>query len=151
MRQFSQIDDSTPSMSIDDSRVFSNPNAKFVQCLLRWYPSPRVRRLLYAGNTFAAVDSGAAVGDYRVTYYYFSEATTISGSVRVAFYLPYDTLTYISEYSVNIGAGWNSIITKISSTDLTTRTFQISAGDDSGKKWYDVSIISETFRRADIL
>lgn len=156
LRRFSPLQDSSSHLSTRDERLFSNTNVKYSELELLVFDRHHVSRFLYMGNSFASSDSSASVGDYRVAYYYFSEATTISGRYALTYY---DTLLirqnghsmFMTNYDLIVTAGWNAIKTKIVSDDGHIRTFEITAGDDSQKKCFAAWFLSRAFELASTL
>lgn len=156
LKQFAVQQDSNAHLSKQDLRSFSNPNVKYVELSMLVFDRHQLSRFLYSGNTFASSDSLTSVGDFRVTYYYFSEPTTISGSYQLTLY---DSLLisqfghsrFITDYSLSVSRGWNAITTTILSDVGQTRTYRVSAGDAVQKKWFAVWFVSRSFEFASTL
>ncbi len=156
LRRFYPLQDSSAHLSTCDERLFSNTNVKYSELELLVFDRHQLSRFLYMGNSFASSDSSASVGDYRVAYYYFSEATTISGRYTLTYY---DTLLirqnghsmFMTNYALAVTAGWNAIKTRIVSDDGRMRMFEISTGDVPQKKCFAAWFLSRAFELASTL
>jgi hypothetical protein len=149
--------DSNEHISKHDQRGCSNLNAKYVELKLVLRDKRiGLRQPLYCGNTFVNDDSLSRIGDYRITYCYFSQPTTISGSYRITFR---DTILvkefrhsdFITDYNLNVTPGWNVIQTQITSDNNGTRPYTVSSTDAADKKWFAVYFTSRGFEFASAL
>jgi hypothetical protein len=139
-----------------DERVYSNPSARLAPLLFDVYLPHNIPVSLFNGNQYLFSDSGTAVGDYHVNYFYLNQPTSITGSRRITYV---DSLfikeagrsRFVTIYDLNLTVGWNKVTTVIRATDSELRIFQVTSESFPDAKWFMSFSMSRNFYNASLL
>jgi len=67
----------------------------------------------------------AEVGDFFISYYYFSSSTKIEGYHKLKIVTQDSTREFITEFNVNTKNGWNKLITKLKSKTANKSVYEV--------------------------
>jgi hypothetical protein len=68
----------------------------------------------------------AQVGDYYLSYYYFTSQTVIDGSFEWRVVLPDTSSRILTQYSIHTGVGWNLLMTRYSRDSANTSIYEVT-------------------------
>lgn len=141
LKRFSSLTYSDAVWQIKDDLVFSDSTAEYGQLQFIAHPASYIGTSLYAGNNFLLSDSGTAIGDFSVSFYYFNKPTRITGASTWTFKTArlieyYGHTESVTNYHINVQAGWNPLTTTITSDDGYRRIYTVSSGYPMYTKWF---------------
>ncbi len=153
LRGFFPQSDSNAHWQFIDGRTFSDTTAGYARLNFVGYTRHHIGFDLYAGNNFLLTDSGTAIGDFTVSYFYFNKPTKLTGSCTRIFrdsilIRSYKHTESVTSYNLDLKMGWNAITTMISSDDPYRRIYSVSTGYPSGTTWFIGWTISHNFELA---
>ncbi len=86
-----------------------------------------------------------AVGDYVLTYYYFTTQTKIQGYRKWKIVSSTRTGEIISNFNINTKVGWNLIMTKVLSDENSKTTYEVTDVDTESGVWMIGSTLLNSF------
>ena len=141
--------DSNSYWRMTEHLAFSDSSAKYASVIMTLYTQHLIGYELYSGNNYLISDSGAAVGDFTMKYYYFDRPTHVTGATT---WILTDSLMERSfghweytNFDLNVKAGWNPVMTMITSTDSLRRVFSVTVRKRPDARWFPGWVISRNF------
>jgi hypothetical protein len=130
------------SVSNGDSSIFidsiavADSDMRYARIDLKAVSSSRVRYVLSLNQAKLTTRGDyAKVGDYILSYYYFSSRTLIDGYYKCRVVAGSLSREVITEFHVHTNIGWNLVITRCKSDDLAKSVYEVAEQDIAQGEW----------------